>query len=343
MVYLMDFNREQRFDPVAILADGPYQVHDIGIISILQRASIDLAALCDEFGLAADARELRARVQTTQLAVPALWSARWQQHVSRDALTGELLEVPTSAGLLAAYAGFPADIAPTVAAWLQETPWVLPSTRSTCAGFEPLRYWRGPVWQHMNMLIATGLKEQGHSDLAATIRERSGQMLSTAGFHEYFDPLTGAGLGGRAFSWTAATYLHWVAPAGAPASPAAEHITLRQQAIERTTRPWGWYETLSEEPGHKVKRIRVDPGQQISLQKHHRRAEHWVVVRGTALVTLGELQLTLAAGQHIDIALGAVHRLANSASEPLEIIEVQLGAYLGEDDIVRLQDDYGRG
>ncbi|BDT68912.1 alginate biosynthesis protein AlgA [Comamonadaceae bacterium OS-1] len=116
----------------------------------------------------------------------------------------------------------------------------------------------------------------------------------------------------------------------------------RTVAIERTERPWGWYETMFEAPGHKIKRIGVHPGQQLSLQLHHRRAEHWVVVVGTAIVTVGDQVLEMAPGQHIDIALGAVHRLANKTTGPVEIMEVQFGDYLGEDDIVRLQDDYGR-
>jgi mannose-6-phosphate isomerase len=120
------------------------------------------------------------------------------------------------------------------------------------------------------------------------------------------------------------------------------HTTTRTVAIERTARPWGWYETVYEAPGHKIKRIGVHPGQQISLQLHHRRAEHWVVVVGTATVTVGEQVLQMQPGQHIDIALGAVHRLANVGTGPVEILEVQFGDYLGEDDIVRLQDDYGR-
>lgn len=110
----------------------------------------------------------------------------------------------------------------------------------------------------------------------------------------------------------------------------------------RTERPWGWYETVSESPGNKIKRIGVNPGQQISLQKHQRRAEHWVVVQGEAWVTVGERTLTLVTGQHVDIAMGAVHRIANRTLVPVEIVEIQFGDYLGEDDIVRLCDDYGR-
>lgn len=111
----------------------------------------------------------------------------------------------------------------------------------------------------------------------------------------------------------------------------------------RTLRPWGWFETVLDAPGHKIKRIGVLPGQQISLQKHARRAEHWVVVRGRARVRLGEQVFELTVGQHCDIALGQVHRLGNPGAAPLEIVEVQFGDYLGEDDIIRLDDDYGRG
>lgn len=120
------------------------------------------------------------------------------------------------------------------------------------------------------------------------------------------------------------------------------NTTARTETIERIERPWGWYETVSEAPGNKIKRIRVHPGQQLSLQKHHQRSEHWVVVQGTARITLDERQFDLRQGQACDIAVGQVHRLANLAQEAVEIVEVQFGNYLGEDDIVRLQDDYNR-
>jgi mannose-6-phosphate isomerase-like protein (cupin superfamily) len=116
----------------------------------------------------------------------------------------------------------------------------------------------------------------------------------------------------------------------------------RIQTIALVERPWGWYETVSEAPGHKIKRIGVLPGQQISLQQHRQRAEHWVVVKGTARVTLDDQCFDLTLGQYCDIAIGQVHRLTNLTTEPVEIVEVQFGDYLGEDDIVRLSDDYGR-
>ncbi|HYW56155.1 MAG TPA: phosphomannose isomerase type II C-terminal cupin domain [Polaromonas sp.] len=118
--------------------------------------------------------------------------------------------------------------------------------------------------------------------------------------------------------------------------------TERTETIERTERPWGWYETVSEVAGNKIKRIGVNPGQQLSLQKHHQRSEHWVVVQGTARITLDDREFDLQPGQACDIAIGQVHRLANLTQDTVEIVEVQFGSYLGEDDIVRLQDNYGR-
>jgi mannose-1-phosphate guanylyltransferase/mannose-6-phosphate isomerase len=107
-------------------------------------------------------------------------------------------------------------------------------------------------------------------------------------------------------------------------------------------RPWGWYDRIDEGDRFKVKRIQVKPGASLSLQKHHHRAEHWVVVKGTAEITNGDKVFILTENQSTYIPLGEIHRLANPGKTPLEIIEVQSGGYLGEDDIVRLEDDYGR-
>ena len=129
-----------------------------------------------------------------------------------------------------------------------------------------------------------------------------------------------------------------------------KHIVnaLQQQKREEHTlhrkvhRPWGWYDSIDEGGRFKVKRIQVRPGASLSLQKHHHRAEHWVVVSGTAEITNGDKVLLLTENQSTYIPLGEVHRLANPGTIPLEIIEVQSGSYLGEDDIVRFEDHYGR-
>lgn len=107
-------------------------------------------------------------------------------------------------------------------------------------------------------------------------------------------------------------------------------------------RPWGSYETVDEGAGFKVKRIVVNPGAQLSLQMHHRRAEHWIVVDGTATVTCNNDTFTLVKNQSTYIPLEATHRLENPGDRPLQLIEVQSGDYLGEDDIVRFEDTYGR-
>ena len=111
---------------------------------------------------------------------------------------------------------------------------------------------------------------------------------------------------------------------------------------QRIFRPWGSYESLTSGDGFQVKRLIVNPGQQLSLQLHHHRAEHWVVVRGTAKVVNGDSELILSADQSTYIPLGVKHRLSNPGPEMLELIEVQSGSYLGEDEIIRFDDVYGR-
>lgn len=129
--------------------------------------------------------------------------------------------------------------------------------------------------------------------------------------------------------------------------------TLKQRHIESdhhqvtimpntVSRPWGSYTTLKEEPGYKVKRITVHPGQSLSLQYHHHRAEHWMVVQGQGIVQIADVEYPTVVGEYRYIPLGEKHRLTNNSEEELVLIEVQLGNYLGEDDIVRLQDKYGR-
>ena len=110
----------------------------------------------------------------------------------------------------------------------------------------------------------------------------------------------------------------------------------------KVARPWGWYDSVDEGERFKVKRIQVKPGASLSLQMHHHRAEHWIVVKGIAEITNGDKVITLTENQSTYIPKGQTHRLANPGTTPLEIIEVQSGSYLGEDDIVRFEDTYGR-
>jgi mannose-6-phosphate isomerase-like protein (cupin superfamily) len=107
-------------------------------------------------------------------------------------------------------------------------------------------------------------------------------------------------------------------------------------------RPWGSYTVLEEGSNYKVKRIEVLPAKRLSYQRHSKRSEHWVVISGTGRITLDDEQIILKPGDAIDVPVGAAHRIENIGEEILAFIEVQLGSYLGEDDIVRLHDDFGR-
>ena len=112
--------------------------------------------------------------------------------------------------------------------------------------------------------------------------------------------------------------------------------------MTKIQRPWGWYDIIDESDRYKVKSIEVNPGEKLSLQKHHHRAEHWVVVEGTALTECDGNEKLLAENESPYIPVGSIPRLSNPGKIPVRIIAVQSGPYLGEDDIVRLEDIYGR-
>jgi mannose-6-phosphate isomerase len=114
------------------------------------------------------------------------------------------------------------------------------------------------------------------------------------------------------------------------------------RVLEEDHRPWGYYQVYADEAGHKVKRIVVYPGKRLSLQRHRRRAEHWYILDGEAVVTRDDEEMHLKTGQAVDIPRGAVHRVRNPGTRDLAFIEVQTGDYFGEDDIERLDDDFGR-
>jgi mannose-6-phosphate isomerase len=113
-------------------------------------------------------------------------------------------------------------------------------------------------------------------------------------------------------------------------------------SLEHDDRPWGSYDVLLDETDHKVKTLTVAPKKRLSYQRHEKRGEHWFVVRGTATVVIDGETKTVKAGEFIDVPRGAAHRMQNDTDEPIIFIEVQHGDYFGEDDIERLQDDYGR-
>jgi mannose-6-phosphate isomerase len=115
-----------------------------------------------------------------------------------------------------------------------------------------------------------------------------------------------------------------------------------KKGLEQDHRPWGYYIVFSDEPDHKVKRIVVYPEKRLSLQRHKHRSEHWFIVNGEALVTLDGKEIRLQKGMSIDVPIGAAHRIKNTGRKDLTFIEIQQGDYFGEDDIERLEDDFGR-
>jgi mannose-6-phosphate isomerase len=118
---------------------------------------------------------------------------------------------------------------------------------------------------------------------------------------------------------------------------------VRRVSDDESVRPWGHYEVLSDGPDFKTKSITVRPGKRLSLQRHERRSEHWFIVKGTGVVTLDGTSVDVEAGSAVDVPAGAAHRIQNTHDESdLVFVEVQHGDYFGEDDIVRLEDDYGR-
>ena len=122
----------------------------------------------------------------------------------------------------------------------------------------------------------------------------------------------------------------------------SEDVT-QAETFPKDHRPWGWFETLTIRGRFQVKRIFMKPGAALSLQSHHHRSEHWIVVEGTARVTVDENIKLVTEGQSVYIPLGAVHRMENPGKVPMVLIEVQTGAYLAEDDIIRYEDIYARG
>lgn len=112
---------------------------------------------------------------------------------------------------------------------------------------------------------------------------------------------------------------------------------------ETEERPWGSWQVIDVDPGYKIKRIRVHPGCRLSYQTHAYRSEHWIVVVGTATCTIDDDVTLVGPGESVDVPQGAKHRLGNDGRDELVVVEVQCGAYTGEDDICRLEDDYGRG
>jgi len=179
---------------------------------ILARATADLADLAAEVGTEAERAELSAMAGRLRAGLSRRWRPHLRRFVSLDLVSGQDVEAPTQAGFMPLLAlrldeGQRRDVEAEIGRWCAGMVVGLPSTAPFSPAFEPKRYWRGPAWGIVNWLIADGLRANGLDPVADSLEQGTIQAIGRAGFCEYFDPTTGEGLGGDAFSWTAAAYL----------------------------------------------------------------------------------------------------------------------------------------
>jgi glycogen debranching enzyme len=203
------------YDPKALYAESPFRVADLAVNSILLRADRELLLLAEDLGIEDGRVELKAWIDRASAGLERLWSEQAGGYRSLDQRTGEALEVGTSASFLPLFAGGLPDahasrLIETLAAWGERVRYLVPSTDPAAREFEPRRYWRGPVWLVVNWMIADGLRRHGATDLASRIHKDSLELVERNGFFEYFDPRSGEGCGGGAFTWTAAVTLFWL-------------------------------------------------------------------------------------------------------------------------------------
>ncbi|MCP8939114.1 hypothetical protein NK718_11350 [Alsobacter sp. SYSU M60028] len=206
------------WDGIAVSRGLSMRVCDLGVQCILSRADRDLLALAEELGRSEDAATLARWIARSDAAAARL-RAPDGTYRSLDLRTGELAPCPTSASFLPLYARFatPDDVeamSSLARSWWDRLPYGVASCDPGFPGFDPLRYWRGPVWLVVNRMIADGFAAHGLDDIAARIADDSAAMLATNGFREYFDPRTAMGLGGHGFSWSAAMWLSWLSQPG---------------------------------------------------------------------------------------------------------------------------------
>lgn len=211
-IHIVDTFRAVGWDPARMWQVAPLKVADVGINGILAGAEADLLVLAGTYGTAAEADEIAARLARAEVAQRGLWCAEIGQYASRDLIDGSLIAAPSSGGFLPLLAGAPdaahvSALAQTLAAWRADGQMAVPSAPRHAPGFDARRYWRGPVWAVVNWLVARGFARHGMAGLAAEIDAETRRAIGAAGFVEYFDPLTGEGLGGGVFSWTAAVWL----------------------------------------------------------------------------------------------------------------------------------------
>jgi hypothetical protein len=211
-IHLVDAFRAVGWEPARMIAVSPFRVADVATNAILLRAEQDLLALADRFGTPAERAAVAARAERTCTALARLWNPDFGLYTGLDLTDGTPIAAATSAGFLPLFASVPdptrtAALAATVGVWHRHLAWAVPSTDPADPRFEPRRYWRGPIWAVVNWMIAEGFAAAGETAVAADLHRQTARLIGEHGFAEYFDPTTGAGAGGGAFSWTAAIWL----------------------------------------------------------------------------------------------------------------------------------------
>ncbi len=215
-LYLVDFYKRHGFDSQYIYEHCPYKVIDVSIVSILQRASSDLLELCRHADYKSGVDELENELARTGTAINRLWSGKRHCFLNHDLMSGQPLDEVTTATVLPLFGGLAdtdqaAGMCNLIGEWLAATKVGLSSTHPSSARYESQRYWRGPVWLHINWMIARGADDYGDPQLAERLRSSARDCVMTSGFWEYFDADTGDGCGGDNFTWTAAVALYWLA------------------------------------------------------------------------------------------------------------------------------------
>lgn len=215
-LYLVDLFKHKNFDSQAIFDDSPYKINDVSLIAILHKATLDLLALCDEYNFTGkDVDKLVASAELTKQEIGKLWCNDTQFFYSRDLISNSLCQIKTNAGFLPLLGGLASSaqaqhLSQEIKEWMSASQYAIASTDPRETLYEPQRYWRGPVWLHINWLIATGFTDIGAIDIAKEIKDKTQTLFREFKFYEYFNADTGVGCGGNDFSWTAAIGMYWL-------------------------------------------------------------------------------------------------------------------------------------
>jgi hypothetical protein len=212
-IYLVELYRSLGWDGGRMWADAPFKVADVGLNAILMRDERNLRALAEIFGTAAERERLAERAARRQSGFERLWHAEDRAYYSNDLIAGAPIRVASYAGFLPLWGGIDDPRAATLAQelkrWLSLSRYGVPTMAPDDPEFDQKRYWRGPVWAIVNWMLGEGAADHGFGDIAERLRGDTRALIERSGFCEYYDPLTGEGLGGGIFSWTAAAGLAW--------------------------------------------------------------------------------------------------------------------------------------